>query len=160
MITVEIGSERVTIVPRSLQCYMDKVDFIKSRRLSPAQSLAGMLNPKNPEGNQKVTEIAIAACMKMSSVSFEEELQFDMSFEGFYYSIWQGLMGSKTEWKKLQPKQGIDAARQWFDALDDHKKTEVRMALRGIDQRSLAKNSNGLPETTEEAEVSQEISSV
>lgn len=151
MITVTIGSERVNVVPRSLQCYLDKVDFIKSRRVSPAQLLTGMLNPKNPEGNQKVTEIAMKACMLLSSVSFEEEMQFDMSFEGFYYSVWQGVMNAFPDWKRLDPKVGIDKARAWFDGLSDDDKTNVRLALRGTDQRALAKNSSGLPENPEEA---------
>lgn len=158
MIAVEIKGERVNIVPRSLQDYCEKVDYIRSRRPTPAQLLAGMLVPKQPEANAKVTELVINQFMRGGSVSFEEEMAFDVSFEGFFYSLWQGAKNSIEAWKKLKPEAGVHAAKIWFEALEQDRQTEVRLALRGVDQRSLAKNSSGLPEITEEA-ASQETSS-
>ena len=158
MITVEINGERVNIVPRSLQDYCEKVDYIRSRRPTPAQLLAGMLVPKQPEANAKVTELVITQFMRGGAVSFDEEMAFDVSFEGFFYSLWQGAKASITAWQKLKPMAGVQAAKIWFEELNQDQQVEVRLALRGIDQRALAKNSSGLPETTEEAQ-SQETSS-
>ena len=151
MITVKISGERVDILPRSLQDYCEKVDFIRSRRPTPADLLAGMLVPKQPEANAKVTELVITQFMRGGSVSFDEEMAFDVSFEGFFYSLWQGAKGSVKGWERLKPQAGLQAAKVWFEALTPEEQVEVRLALRGLDQRALAKNSNGLPETTEEA---------
>lgn len=158
MITVEVNGERVNIVPRSLQDYCQKTDYIRSRRPTPAQLLAGMLTPKNPEANAKVTELVINQFMRGGSVSFEEEMSFDVSFEGFFHSLWQGAKESVKGWDRLKAEAGVQAAKVWFEQLDTEKQTEVRLALRGVDQRALSKNSDGLPETTEEAK-SQETSS-
>lgn len=158
MITVEVNGERVNIVPRSLQDYCEKVDYIRSRRPTPAQLLAGMLVPKQPEANQKVTELVIGQFIRGGSVSFDEEMAFDVSFEGFFHSLWQGAKGSILAWQTLKPNAGVQAAKLWFEQLDKDQQVEVRLALRGIDQRALSKNSSGLPETAEEAE-NQETSS-
>lgn len=149
MITVQVGDESVVLVPRSLQDYIHKVDYIKKRRPSPYEALDGVPESMSADGKQKIAEIALTSYMKMSSVSFEEELAFDCSLEGFYYSLWQGAKASMKGWSKLTPIQGVSAARDWFDKLDNKKATEIRLALRGLDQRALAKNSDGPPENPE-----------
>lgn len=143
MITVEVDGAKVTLVPRSLHNYIDKVDYIKSRRPSPYASLSGIPDNMSAEGKQKMAEIALQSYMKMSSVSFEEELAFDCTFEGFYYSVWQAAKNCMPGWVKLSGFDGVAAAKTWFDLLPEEKGTEVRLAIRGIDQRPLAKNSDG-----------------
>lgn len=149
MITVEVGDLKVSLVPRTLQNYIEKVDYIKSRRPSPYASLSGIPDSMSADGKQKMAEIALQSFMKMSSVSFEEEIVFDTSFEGFYYSVWQAAKNCMPGWSKLSGFDGVAKAREWFEQLDNDKATEVRLAIRGIDQRSLAKNSDGLQENQE-----------
>ena len=147
MITVEVGELKVVLVPRSLQNYIDKVDYIKARRPSPYASLDGIPAEMTADGKQKMAEIALKSYMQMSSVSFDEEIAFDCSFEGFYYSVWQAAKASIAGWEKLKGLVGVVMAKDWFEGLSPEKATEVRLAIRGIDQRALAKNSDGPPET-------------
>jgi hypothetical protein len=126
---------------------IEKIDYIKTRRPSPYSALDGLPQSMSAEGKQKMAEIALSSFMKMSSVSIDEEFAFDTSFEGRYHSIWQAAKGSMKGWDKLNPAQGVAAAREWFDALPGDKADEVRLAVRGIDQRQLAKNSDGPQET-------------
>jgi glycyl-tRNA synthetase alpha subunit len=149
VITVEIGDLKVSLVPRTLHNYIEKIDYIKSRRPSPYASLSGIPDSMSAEGKQKMAEIALQSYMKMSSVSFEEEIAFDCSFEGFYFSLWQAAKNSIKEWQKLSAFDGVAKAKDWFEQLDSDKATEVRLAIRGIDQRSLAKNSDGPQENQE-----------
>lgn len=151
MITLELKKERVTIRPRSLHEYIEKVDYIKSRRPSAYSALRDLPKGASADGRAKFVEIAMMASMKLSCVSLEEELNFDTSFEGFYYTVWQAAKAS-MKWPDDAAK-GVNVAEHWYSDLDDEEKAQVRFAIRGIDQRSLAKNSDGLTETpTGEAE--------
>jgi len=143
VITVTVGEEKVVLVPRSLQDYIHKVDYIKTRRPSPYEALDGIPGTMSADGKQKMAEIALKSYMQLSSVSFDEELAFDCSFEGFYYSVWQAAKASIPGWDKLTSSAGVIKAKEWFEALEFEKATEVRLAIRGIDQRTLAKNSDG-----------------
>ena len=143
MITVIIGEEKVVLVPRALQDYIHKVDYIKTRRPSPYAALEGVPSEMTAVGKSVMAEGAMKAYMQLSSVSFDEELAFDCSFEGFFYSLWQAAKASIQGWKDLKPSAGIVKAKDWYNGLEPEKAEEVSLALRGIDQRTLAKNSDG-----------------
>lgn len=140
---MRIGKAKVVLVPRSLQNYIDKIDYIKTRRPSPYAALDGIPETMSADGKKAMAEIAIKSYMQLSSVAFHEELAFDTSFEGFYFALWQGAKGSLPGWDKLTPADGVATAKQWFTALDDKDSDDVRLALNGIEQRELAKNSDG-----------------
>lgn len=141
MITVVLNGERVTIRPRSLHSYIEKTDYIKSRRPSPYSSLRDLPKQKNREATDRYVEIAIMASMKLSSVSFEEEMRFDISLEGYYYAAWQGTR-EHFKWDSDSTK-GVDQVEKWISKLDPESQESLRLALRGIDERALAKNSDG-----------------
>jgi hypothetical protein len=145
LISLELKRERVTIRPRSLHEYIAKVDYIKSRRPSAYSSLKDLPKNTSADGRAKYVEIAMMASMKLSCVSLEEELNFDTSFEGFYYTVWQSAKSS-MKWSE-DAAVGVNQAEHWYTDLDDEDKAQIRFAIRGVDQRSLAKNSSGPAET-------------
>lgn len=131
----------MTVRPRSLHNYIEKCDYIKGRRPSPYNSLRDIPKQKTKADTERYLEMAIMASMRMSSVGFEEELYFDSSLEGTYYAIWQSVK-SHFKWPE-DPYEGVDAAEKWYSKLDDESKSALRSAIRGVDERRLAKNSDG-----------------
>lgn len=133
----------MTVRPRSLHSYIEKSDYIKSRRPSPYVSLRDL--PKEYQDTQgkreRYLEMAIMASMKLSSVGFTEEFYFDVSPEGKYYATWQS-MKEHYKWPS-DPLKGVDVVDKWYSALSNDEKNQVDMAIEGIDQRKLAKNSAG-----------------
>jgi len=146
VIVVDIAGDRVLVTPRSLQNYIDKIEYIKSRRPSPYQMLRDLPEKISEQNYEKFVEIAMMSSMKLSCVSPQEELDFDSCFEGYFYSIWVSMRGH-YKWDK-NPKAGIEQARKWVDSLTLDEAKCVRLALRGIDERAHAKNSDGPVETT------------
>lgn len=148
MITLDINNDRVAVRPRSLHSYIEKIDYIKSRRPSPYSSLRDLPKQKNSEAHAKFVEIAMMASMKLSAVGLEEELYFDSSFEGFFYTVWQAVR-AHFKWS-AEGLVGVNQAEQWYMGLNDDHKEQVRFAIRGVDERSLAKNSDGPEENPQE----------
>ncbi len=160
MITVDLNGERVTIRPRSLHSYIEKSDYIKSRRPSPYVSLRDLPKQKSQASTDRYLELAVMASMRMSSVGFEEEMDFDGSLEGVYYAIWQALKGH-FKWSE-DGHEGVDKAEKWYTELSADSKIKVLSAIRGTDERKIAKNSAGPaenpPKGPEEQLVQAEIS--
>lgn len=76
---------------------------------------------------------------RSSSVSIEEEICFDGSWEGFYYNLWRCTRSGSAE----EPKKGIDRIQKLFDAATPEERLAVRLALDGTDESHNIKNSDG-----------------
>lgn len=161
MITIELKGERVTVRPRSLHSYIEKCDYIKGRRPSPYDSLRDL--PEKYQDTQakrdKYLEMAMMVSMKISSVGFDEEADFDRSYEAVYLSVWQALK-DHYKWPK-SPHEGVDVAEKWYSKLDSDVQLQLLVAVQGLDQRKMAKNSDGPvenpPKGPEEQAVQAEI---
>jgi len=147
MITITLKGEKVTVKPSALHVYLERIEYIKSRRMSPIDALKN-LPPGITEANYaKFVEIAISSSMKLSSVSFDEEMAFEASQEGFYLTVFQALKEHMTRKDSAEkwptdPIKGVSSASFYYETLSDEEKTTLRLAMRGVDERALAKNSD------------------
>ncbi len=141
MINVTLKGEQVAVKPATLHRYIEKVEYIKSRRLSPIDALKNLPAGITQDNYAKMVEIAISSSMRMSSVPFEEEMLFEGSQEGFYYNVYQALR-DHFKWGS-DGLAGVDKAERFYESLDEADKISLRLAMRGVDERSLAKNSDG-----------------
>lgn len=147
MITVSIGVTEIEIKPKRLLDYVEKLDFIKSRRQRPWDLIQGFPEKITPENYKILVEIAMKTVYtQSSSVSIEEELFFDKSEEGFYYDLWRCLPpvpvakgGKKELWN-----QGIQRARLLWESATSEEKQKIQFALSVVDERHLEKNDDGL----------------
>ncbi len=149
MITVSIGLTEIEIKPKRLLDYVEKLDFIKSRRQRPWDLIQGFPDKITPENYKILVEIAMKTVYtQSSSVSIEEELFFDKSEEGFYYDLWRclpslpaGKAGKKETWS-----QGIQRARLLWESATSDEKQQINFAMSVVDERRLEKNGDGLSE--------------
>lgn len=153
MITVRIGGTELVIAPKRLLDYVQKVDFIKARRMRPWDLLKGIPSSVSGRDYQNFAEAAMGVVYKNSSfVSPEEELQFDTSYEGFYYKLWRCIEAAqKPKAKKSallkqdvvdeyqKALKGIDEARLLWEQATDEEKRMVRLAMEGVSQEDAIK---------------------
>lgn len=166
MITVPVGGKELVIAPKRLLDYVQKVDFIKLRRMRPWDLLKGIPSSISGRDYQNFAEAAMGVCYQNSSfVSVEEELQFDTCYEGFYYTLWRALeLGRRNKPKNrsaltkkdviddyAEALAGINEARLlWEDATDEEKR-QINLALNGVSQENAIKKSPAPPHQTSEA---------
>lgn len=144
MITVSIGGKDIVVKPRYLIDFVEKVDFIKSRRATPWSLIQGF-PPKLDEENYK---ILVGIAMKTvysqsSSVSIEEEMYFDKSDEGFLFSLWKCIPASPAKGKQEDFKAGFSRVNALWESATSEEKAELKVALLATDERNNLKNSDG-----------------
>lgn len=151
---VTVGGTVLEIQPRTLLDYVEKVDFIKMRRGTTYDLVRGFPTNMTEENYKILVGIAMTTvCRNSSSVGIQEELSFDTSEEGFFWTLWR-CMPKQTKVKKLKVngeapvveetwQDGINRAKRLWESATDEEKTEIRLALAGTDESSLAKNSAG-----------------
>lgn len=153
---VRVGDLELSISPRRLINYIEKVEFIKSRRPAPWDLMKGV--PKNLSVADYTAYVETAmktVYTHASAVGIQEEIDFDTSPEGFYWTLWKcatmdapqkQTFGNRVPdpepWRK-----GIQQAKACWEAATDDEKRQIRMALDASDQMRQVKNSDGPPET-------------
>lgn len=158
MITVSVGGQDIVVKPRKLHDYVEKLDFIKMRRGAPWDLIQGFPPEiaNNEENYKTLVGIAMSTVYRnSSSVSPEEELRFDQSEEGFFYSMWKSIPLEPTKRKgkgirKDSPEtwqEGINRAKALWDGATKEEKNELQIAFFAVDERHAVKNSDGLPES-------------
>lgn len=166
MITVPVGGKGLVIAPKRLLDYVQKCDFIKLRRMRPWDLLKGIPSSISGRDFQNFVEAAMGVCYQNSSfVSVEEELQFDTSYEGFYYTLWRAIELGKQKKPKnrsallkkdvvddyAEALAGINEARLlWEDATDEEKRA-INLALNGVSEEAAIKKSPAPLHQTPEA---------
>lgn len=142
MIPVTVNGVELLIKPKRLLDYVDKLDFIKTRRKSPADLMQGIPTTIQKDRYDDLMRIAMhTVYTSSSSVSWEEELSFDKSEEGFYYDLWrclppvEGKKGAKESWK-----EGLNRARALWESATMEEKRALTSAMNMVDERSLEKN--------------------
>ena len=143
MITVSISGKEIVVRPKQLLDYVEKLDFIKSRRTQPYDLLRDWPQTKGQKGADE-TRMLIQLAMetvytRSSSVSIEEEICFDKSEEGFYYDLWRCVRTDPNE----DVKKGINDARILFEKATDEEKSRLRFAIEAVDESHNLKNSDG-----------------
>ena len=176
MITeVSVGDRKIRIVPRVLHDYLDKIDYIKSRREDPWALLRGLPTKINATDYTSFVEIAMSTChLYSSSVTQQEEQRFDDSLEGLMFSLACGIAAAEqspppqgmTYADKIRPKRleidvwkrrVNDALKLWRDASADER-NQIQAALSIADTRNAVKKSDGPPENEAAAETGQKQS--
>lgn len=148
MITVSIGVTEIEIKPKRLLDYVEKLDFIKSRRQRPWDLIQGFPDKITPDNYKILVEIAMKTVYtQSSSVSMEEELFFDKSEEGFYYDLWRCLPSIPVAKAELW-NHGIQRARLLWESATSEEKQKINFALSVVDERNLEKNADGLSENS------------
>lgn len=146
MPNVNIKGVDVQVKPKRLLDYIEKVDFIKSRRRNVFQLLSGRpeTGKLNQEQFDRLFRIGCEVVYAMSSsVTIEEELAFDRSEEGFYYDMWRCVGAEQGE----HPLNGIRRAEQMWKTMTDQERRDFVAALNQVDERRNIKNSDG-PDST------------
>lgn len=137
MIPVTVNGVELLIKPKSLLSYVDKLDFIKTRRLKPFDLIQGLPEKVAPDKYDSLVRMAMhTVYTNSSSVSWEEEVAFDKSEEGFFFELWRCL----PEVPKEPWRDGIQRAREFWNSADDEEKLAIRVATNAADERSLQKN--------------------
>ena len=172
---VSVGDRKIRIVPRVLQDYLDKVDYIKSRREDPWALLRGLPAQMNANDYTSFVEIAMSTChLYSSSVTQQEEQRFDDSLEGLLFSLACGIAAAErslpqqgnTYADKIRPKRleidvwkrrVSDALKLWREASTDER-NQIQAALSVSDTRNAVKKSDGPPENEAAAETGQKQS--
>ena len=165
MITeVSVGDRIIRIVPRYLHDYLDKVDYIKSRREDPWALLRGLPTGMNSSDYTDFVSIAMSTChLYSSSVTQQEELRFDDSLEGLMFSLACSIAAAekmssppaRTKEQAIRPKRleidvwkmrVSDALNIWRQATTDER-NQLQAALNISDTRNAVKKSDGPPES-------------
>ena len=76
---------------------------------------------------------------RSSSVSIEEEICFDGSWEGFYYNLWRCTRLIQTE----DPKSGMSRVEKLFNDATPEERVALRVALDATEESHNLKNSDG-----------------
>lgn len=144
MSTLSIGGKEIVVKPKHLIDYVDKVDFIKSRRATPF-SLIQDFPPNMTEENYK---ILVGIAMKTvytqsSSVSLEEEICFDKSDEGFLYGLWKCIPVPAVKGVPEHWKAGFARVNRLWESATPEEKIALKFALQATDEAHNLKNSDG-----------------
>lgn len=149
MTKISLGGTEISVRPKQLLDYVEKLDFIKSRRQQPYDLLRTWPQEKGPKGAQATKELIQIAMetvyTRSSSVSIEEEVQFDVSWEGFYYNLWRCIRTDPGE----DSIKGIDRVRLLFEKATDEERRTIRFALDATDEDHNLKNSGGPSESNQ-----------
>jgi len=146
MITITIKGKEYEFNPAVIDDFLERNRYIRKQRISYdefRQQLPAMTDANNL---QVFTEIFISRanlCVQM-----DEELAFQQGSHGFYYDIWRALRHTGGEWGTTDPDEGVNVAAKFWNGLEEFEDMQlVKMAINGVDQKSLEGNSDGL--TTE-----------
>ena len=142
MPNVNIKGVDVQVKPKRLLDYIEKVDFIKSRRRNVFQLLSGRpeTGKLTQEQFDRLFRIGCEVVYAMSSsVTIEEELAFDRSEEGFFYDMWRCLGATEGE----LVINGIRRAEQLWKSMTDTERRQIVDAINQVDERRHIKNSDG-----------------
>ena len=150
MTMVSVGGTEISIKPLRLLDYVEKLDFIKMRRMNPWDLIQGFpLTVTNDETNYKIL-VAIAmrtVYTNSSSVSQQEEALFSESDEGTAWLVWKCLPKQKSPGKGKQPdeswQQGINRAKRLWESATEEERSKIRLALFATDESNNLKNSDG-----------------
>ena len=156
---VRVGDLELSISPRKLINYIEKVQFIKSRRPTPWDLMKGVPKTLSVADYTAYVETAMKTVYThASAVGIQEEIDFDTSPEGFFWTLWKCMVPDRASVKKKvtmaeasavqEPwEAGLLKARALWEAATDDEKRQIRMALDASDQMRQVKNSDGPPET-------------
>lgn len=177
MITeVSVGDRKVRIVPKALQDYLEKIDYIKSRREDPWALLRGLPAQMDVKDYTSFVEIAMSTChLYSSSVTVQEEQRFDDSLEGLYFQLAAGIAAAEskslvqkrqTYEDKIRPKrleidkwkQRVSEARLLWREASEEEQNQIKSALFISDTRNAVKKSDGPPESEAAPETGQKQS--
>tara|TARA_R110000868_G_scaffold14671_6_gene68013 strand:+ start:434 stop:868 length:435 start_codon:yes stop_codon:yes gene_type:complete len=129
--------------PKRLLDYVEKLDYIKSRRVQPYDLLRDFPQEKGAKGaeaSRMLIEMAmVTVYTRSSSVSIEEEICFDGSWEGFYYNLWRCTRLIQTE----DPKSGMSRVEKLFNDATPEERVALRVALDATEESHNLKNSDG-----------------
>jgi hypothetical protein len=145
LITVSLCGKEIVVRPKYLLDYVEKLDYIKSRRVQPYDLLRNWeVDKKVSDKGSAETKMLIEVAMqtvytRSSSVSIEEETFFDGSWEGFYYNLWRCTRKDASE----DVKKGVDRIQKLFDSASPEEQLAVRFALNSTDEGNNLKNSDG-----------------
>lgn len=157
MQTVSVGEQKLLIKPRRLINYIEKVEYIRSRRPGVWDLLKQLPRTFQADTYQSfVREAMSVVYCSATCVGIQEEIDFDNSPEGFYWTLWKCLpsSGSQKSQKKTffegekpgdeDPSvQGIQRAKLLWESATEAEKTNIRLALSAADPQ--IKNSDGPP---------------
>jgi hypothetical protein len=145
LITVPVNGVDVQVKPKRLLDYLQKIDFIKTRRRNVWDLLRGNPGITKQEEFDRLFRIAAEVVYSLSSsVTMDEEMAFDRSEEGFFYDLWRATNGDTKETPtKEHPLVGIQRMNLWWQQMLDSERREIVKALNVVDERRLAKNSDG-----------------
>lgn len=143
MITISLCGTEIVVRPKTLLDYVEKLDFIKSRRATPYDLARTFLtkasNERDVAGNQAVIAEAMRTVYcRSSSVSSEEQIEFEHSKEGRYYDLWRCCRLSGES-----PLDGINRIEKLYNGATEEERSALILALNGVDERNLRKNSDG-----------------
>lgn len=156
---VRVGDLELSISPRRLINYIEKVQFIKSRRPAPWDLMKGVPKTLSVADYTAYVETAMKTVYThASAVGIQEEMDFDTSAEGFYWSLWKCMVPDRSSVRarvsmadagsSQEPwEAGVLRAKALWEAANDDEKRQIRMALDASDQMRQVKNSDGPPET-------------
>ena len=147
---VDVAGTKFKVTPKPLLCYIEKLEYIKSRRRTIWQLLAGM--PKSdgvsPEKFDNLFKIACETVYHHSSfVSLEEELEFDRSQEGIMFRLWQGTDRLENE----NPVAGVGRIAKLWQSATSQEQTQMLVIMNQRDQRAMSKNSDGPSESQDDS---------
>ena len=158
---VSVGEQKLLIKPRRLINYVEKVEYIRSRRPGVWDLLKQFPRTFQADTYQSLVREAMSVVYTTgTTVGIQEEIDFDNSPEGFYWTLWKCMppvaqaKSKKTFFESEKPRdedpvvQGIQRAKLLWESATDIEKTEIRIALNAADPQ--IKNSDGPPsaETT------------
>lgn len=164
MQTVSVGEQKLLIKPARLINYVEKVSYILSRRPGVWDLLKQLPKTFQADTYQSFVREAMTVVHSTgAAVSIQEEVDFDNSLLGFYWTLWRCM---PSEQKASGPKKktffeseqkaadvdpsiaGIQRAKDLWESATDDEKRQIRLALMAAEARP--KNSDGPPssETT------------
>ena len=85
--------------------------------------------------------------MRLSAVDFDEELTFDSSMEGYYFTVYQALR-DQYKWP-AEPIKGVAKAAEFWESLSKTDQSTLKYAIRGVDEMLIAGKSDSPAQTTE-----------
>lgn len=147
MITISLSGKEVVVRPKHLLDYIEKLDYIKSRRQQPYDLLRDWpqeAGQKGAEASKMLIGMALETVYtRSSSVSIEEEICFDGSWEGAYYNLWRCMRTDSKE----DPKKGVDRARKLYESATEEERIRLKFAIEATDEDRNIKNSDGPSES-------------
>lgn len=144
MIKVSVGGKEIVVKPKRLLDYVEKLDFIKSRRTTPWSLIQGFPTDMSEENYKILVGIAMRTVYSQSSsVSIEEELFFDKSDEGFLYGLWKCIPAPAAKGKTETWQAGFNRVNRLWESATPEEKAEIRIALFATDEGNNLKNSDG-----------------